>query len=331
LAERRVTILVTGVAGFIGAAVAETLLARGESVLGLDSLNAYYDVGLKRARLARLEPRAAFRFRHLDIARHEELLALAEAEPGIDRIVHLAAQAGVRHSLVDPWSYLQSNLAGHLAVLELARRLPGLRHLVYASSSSVYGGNSKLPAAEDDPVERPLSLYAASKRADELMSVTYARLFGTPMTGLRFFTVYGPWGRPDMTPFLFTRAVLEGSAITLYDGGRLRRDFTAIEDIVPGVLAALDRVPAPDAEGVAHRIYNLGNDRPVEVRAFLAVIERACGRAAVIQEAPVSAAEPKATWADLTLARRELGYDPRVTLAEGLPRFVDWFRDYYRL
>jgi UDP-glucuronate 4-epimerase len=319
------------VAGFIGAAVAEALLARGESVLGLDSLNDYYAVALKQARLTRLEARPGFRFLQRDLALHEEILPLAAAEPPIERIVHLAAQAGVRHSLVDPWSYLQSNLAGHLTVLELARRLPRLRHLVYASSSSVYGGNAKLPAAEDDPVERPLSLYAASKRADELMSLTYARLFGTPMTGLRFFTVYGPRGRPDMTPFLFTRAVLEGGTITLYDGGRLRRDFTAIEDIVPGVLAALDRVPQADGEGVAHRLYNLGSDRPVAVRDFLAVIERACGRAAVIADQPVSAAEPQATWADLTLARRDLGYAPRVTLEEGLPRVVAWFRDYYRL
>ncbi len=325
------TILVTGVAGFIGAAVAEALLARGETVLGLDSLNSYYDVGLKQARLARLRGRPGFRFRQLDLALHAELLPLAESEPGIDRIVHLAAQAGVRHSLVDPWSYLSSNITGHLAVLELAKRLPGLKHLVYASSSSVYGGNAKLPGAEDDAVEEPLSLYAASKRADELMSRTYARLFGTPMTGLRFFTVYGPWGRPDMTPFLFTRAVLAGETITLFDGGRLERDFTAIEDIVPGVLAALDRPAQPDERGVPHRLYNLGSDRPVKVRDFLAVIERACGKAAVIREAPVSAAEPKATWADLTLARRDLGFQPKVSLEEGLPRFVAWFRDYYGL
>lgn len=325
------TILVTGVAGFVGAAVAASLLDRGEAVIGLDSLNDYYDIGLKQARLALLEGRKGFRFLKLDLARHEEVLALATAEPALDRIVHMAAQAGVRHSLVDPWSYLNSNVTGHLAILELARRLPRLKHLVYASSSSVYGGNSKLPAAEGDAVDEPLSLYAASKRADELMSRSYARLFGTPMTGLRFFTVYGPWGRPDMTPFLFTRAVLEGTTITLFDGGRLQRDFTAIEDIVPGVLAALDRPAAPDAAGVAHRLYNLGNDRPAWMRDFLAIIEQACGKAAVIREAPVSAAEPKATWADLTLARRDLGFDPKVSLEEGLPRFVAWFRGYYGL
>jgi len=326
-----VTILVTGVAGFIGAAVADGLLARGEAVLGLDSLNAYYDPALKRARLERLRGRPGFRFRQLDLARQGALAALEDEAAAIVAIVHLAAQAGVRHSLKDPWSYLASNVDGHLEVLEFARRLPRLRHLVYASSSSVYGGNAKLPAAEADAVDDPLSIYAVTKRTGELMSRCYARLYGLPQTGLRFFTVYGPWGRPDMSPFLFARAILEGKPLTLYDEGEMRRDYTSIDDIVPGVLAAIDRVAAPDEAGVPHRLYNLGNDRPVSVAAFLAELERLCGRKALVEPAAASAAEPESTWADIELARRELGFAPPTPLAEGLARFVAWFRDYYRL
>jgi len=326
-----VTILVTGVAGFIGAAVAAALLDRGTAVLGVDSLNSYYDPALKQARLARLEGRPGFRFLALDLADPAATLALAEAEPGIAAVVHLAAQAGVRHSLVDPWSYVASNVTGQLAVLELARRLPRCRHLVYASSSSVYGANATLPAAVEDRVDEPLSLYAVTKRAGELMARCYARLHGPPMTGLRFFTVYGPWGRPDMTPFLFTRAILEGRPVTLFDGGRMRRDFTYIDDVVPGVLAALDRPPAPDLAGVAHRLYNLGDDRPIEVRAFLGLLERLCGRSAEVRVAPLSAAEPEATWADIAASRRDLGYAPKTPVEEGLRRFVAWFRGYYRL
>lgn len=323
------TILLTGVAGFIGAAVADRLLAAGRPVLGLDSLNAYYDPGLKRARLARLEGRPGFRFLQIDLAKRGALAALAGEE--IETIVHLAAQAGVRHSLTDPWSYLASNVDAHLEVLEFARRLPRLRHLVYASSSSVYGGSANLPAAENDPVNDPLSFYAVTKRAGELMSRCYARLYDLPQTGLRFFTVYGPWGRPDMSPFIFTRAILEGSPITLYDGGRMRRDFTAIDDIVPGVLAAIDRVAGRDDSGVPHQLYNLGNDAPVTVTAFLETLERLCGRKALIEPAAASEAEPDSTWADITAARRDLGFAPGTPLEQGLARFVAWFRDYYRL
>ncbi len=311
--------------------MSEALLARGESVLGLDSLNSYYEPALKRARLARLQAQAGFRFLQCDLAQAEPVLALAAREPAIDRIVHLAAQAGVRHSLSDPWSYLASNVTGHLNVLELARRLPGCRHLVYASSSSVYGANRNLPAAVEDRVDEPLSLYAVSKRAGELMSLCYARLHGPPMTGLRFFTVYGPWGRPDMTPFIFARALLTGEALTLFDGGRMKRDFTAIDDVVPGVLAALDRIPAPAEDGVPHRLYNIGNDSPVTVRSFLATLEALCGRQAVIRDAPLSAAEPEATWADIAASRRDLGFSPSTGLEEGLGRFLAWFRSYYGL
>ncbi|HKY93968.1 MAG TPA: NAD-dependent epimerase/dehydratase family protein [Kiloniellales bacterium] len=323
------TILVTGVAGFIGAAVAEGLLARGEAVLGLDSLNAYYDPRLKRDRLARLERRRNFRFLQLDLAKRGALAALQGED--FAAILHLAAQAGVRHSLKDPWSYLASNVDAHLEVLEFARHLPRLKHLVYASSSSVYGASTKLPASEDDRVHDPLSLYAVTKRTGELMSRCYARLYGLPQTGLRLFTVYGPWGRPDMSPFIFARAILEGRPLTLYDQGRMRRDYTAIDDVVPGVLAALDCVPQADATGVPHRIYNLGSDSPIAVNDFLAELERLCGRKALIEPAEASEAEPESTWADIGAARRDLGFAPRTPLAEGLARFVAWFRDYYRL
>jgi UDP-glucuronate 4-epimerase len=241
-----VPILLTGAAGFVGYHTAEALLARGEQVIGVDNLNSYYDVRLKQARLDRLAGRPGFTFVRLDIADEGALAGLACAHGGIDRIVHLAAQAGVRHSLVDPHSYVRANVVGHLAVLELARALLGFVHLVYASSSSVYGANTDLPFAETDRVDRPLSIYAATKRADELMSYSYGHLFGIPQTGLRFFTVYGPWGRPDMAYFLFARAILRGEPITLYDGGELRRDFTYIDDIVAGVVGCLDRPPPRD-------------------------------------------------------------------------------------
>lgn len=325
------TILVTGAAGFIGAAVTRALLARGESVLGLDNLNAYYDPALKRARLQTLSAQAGFRFRQLDLADHQSILALAETEPGIDRILHLAAQAGVRYSLVDPWSYAQSNVVGHLAILEMARRLPLCRHLVYASSSSVYGGNQKLPGGVEDRVDDPLSLYAVTKRAGELMSRCYSRLYELPMTGLRFFTVYGPWGRPDMSPFLFTKAVLEGTPLTLYGDGTMRRDYTYVDDIVGGVLAALDRVPEPDGEGIAHRVYNLGSDRPIKVIDFLRRIEAICGRKAEVRQAPALSAEPEETWADITQSRADLGYAPSTPLDTGLTALVEWYGAFYRV
>ncbi len=236
-------VLLSGAAGFIGMHVAEALLDRGERVIGIDNMNRYYDPGLKEARCARLEKRPGFTFRRLDVADRAGLHALVEEERGIDRIVHLAAQAGVRHSMVDPYAYVQANVMGHLVVQEAARRLPGLRHLVYASSSSVYGANRQLPFSETDRVDAPVSLYAATKRADELMSYAYAHLFGLPQTGLRFFTVYGPWGRPDMAYYSFARAIAAGEPITVYEGGRLKRDFTYIDDIVAGVLGALDRPP----------------------------------------------------------------------------------------
>jgi UDP-glucuronate 4-epimerase len=321
-----VTVLLTGAAGFIGYHVAEALLGRGERVVGVDDLNPYYDVTLKEARLARLNAHPGFSFHRLDIAEREAMFALAAAESGIDRIIHLAAQAGVRHSLVDPFAYARSNLLGHLVVLEVARRLPGLRHLVYASSSSVYGANP-LPFREEDRVDRPTSLYAASKRADELMSEAYRHLFALPQTGLRFFTVYGPWGRPDMAYYAFARAIARGEPITLYDGGRLKRDFTYIDDIVAGVLGLLDHPPGP----AEHRLVNLGNHRPESVADLIRLLEEGLGRRAVIVEAPRPPADVEATFAEIGRAREICGFAPRTTLAEGIARFLAWFREWHRL
>lgn len=319
-------VLVTGAAGFIGMHVAAALLDRGERVIGVDNLNTYYDTGLKEARLARLAGHPGFAFERLDVADRAGLHALVDAERGIDRIVHLAAQAGVRHSLVDPYAYVQSNVMGHLVVQEAARRLPGLRHLVYASSSSVYGANRRLPFSEADRVDTPVSLYAATKRADELMSHAYAHLFGLPQTGLRFFTVYGPWGRPDMAYYSFARAIAAGEPITLYDGGRLKRDFTYIDDIVTGVLGALDR---PPEGGVPARVLNIGNHRAEEVGTLVRLLEQALARPAVIRDVPPPDTEVAETFADVAAIAALTGFAPRMPLAEGIPRFVAWFRGYH--
>lgn len=315
-------VLVTGAAGFIGYHVAEALLARGEDVIGLDELNAYYDPRLKQARLDRLAGRPGFRFVKGDIA-DEEALAGAAGQGTIDRIVHLAAQAGVRYSIENPRAYVRSNLVGHVNVLELARGLgAGLKHLVYASSSSVYGGNDKAPFAETDAVEKPVSLYAATKRADELMSHTYSHLYGMPQTGLRFFTVYGPWGRPDMAYWLFTAALLEGRPIDVFAGGVLTRDFTYIDDIVAGILKVLD---GPPGEGT-HRLYNIGNSNPVSVNDFIATLERLTDKAAIRNELPMQPGDVRATHADTSALERDYGFRPSTPLDEGLARFVAWYR-----
>ena len=315
------SILVTGAAGFIGFHVTRALLERGEDVIGIDNVNDYYDPALKAARLARLaHPR--FRFRRVDIAERDAVAALAE--PGLDAIVHLAAQAGVRYSMVAPFDYAASNLVGHLAILELARALPRLRHLVYASSSSVYGGNAP-PFAETDRVDTPLSLYAATKRADEMMSHAYAHLYGIAQTGLRFFTVYGPWGRPDMAYFSFAEAILAGRPITVYDGGRLRRDFTYIDDIVAGVLGCLDR---PPAGAPPIRLLNIGNNQSESVADLVALLEQGLGRRATIVEAPRPAADVTETRADVRAIAELAGFVPATPLAQGIARFVAWFRDW---
>jgi UDP-glucuronate 4-epimerase len=324
------TILVTGAAGFIGFHVASALLERGEEVVGLDSLNRYYDPKLKAGRLEQLERRKGFRFVYADIGRYQALEAAAVNDmPRIDRIVHLAAQAGVRHSIEQPQDYLQSNYAGHLNILELARRIPNLKHLVYASSSSVYGGSTVLPFALDNPVDQPTSLYAASKRANELASISYASLYRIPQTGLRFFTVYGPWGRPDMAYYRFTADALAGQAAPVYGDGSQRRDFTYIDDIVAGVIAALDR--PPNSNTLPHRLYNLGNDQPNSLDRLIEVIEQACGKRLKRDMRPVQPADVPATWADISESRRDLDFSPRTPLEEGIPRFVAWYRDFAKV
>jgi UDP-glucuronate 4-epimerase len=317
--------LVTGCAGFIGYHVSEALLARGERVLGVDDLNAYYDPALKRARLTRLLDRQGFAFAELDIADLDAMRGLARSQRGaIGHVIHLAAQAGVRHSLVAPFDYVHSNLQGHMVILEICRHeLPELEHLVYASSSAVYGGNTKVPFAVDGPVDQPVSLYAATKRADELLSHTYAHLYGIPQTGLRFFTVYGPWGRPDMAYFKFAEAISAGRPITLYNHGRMERDFTYIDDVVAGVLAARDR---PAGGAPPHALYNLGNHRPVALERFVEILEQALGQKAWIELAPLPPGDVVRTYADIDASRRDLGYAPATPLEVGLPQFVAWFR-----
>ena len=319
-------ILVTGAAGFIGSQVAHALLARGDQVLGVDNLNAYYDVSLKEARLALLTAGSGFAFRQIDVSDREGMLALAKDFPAVTGIVHLAAQAGVRYSLIDPYAYVQSNVMGQVVMLELARVLPKLKHFVYASSSSVYGANTKMPFAEGDPVEQPNSLYAATKRADELIGHTYAHLYGIPATGLRFFTVYGPWGRPDMAPMIFTRAIIAAEPIRVFNRGEMWRDFTYIDDVVDGVVRALDR---PAQGKPPHRLYNLGNNKPEKLTDFIATLEQALQRKAVIQLEPIQPGDVAATYADISDSQRELGFAPSTSLADGIPKFVDWYKDFY--
>ncbi len=319
------TTIVTGAAGFVGFHVAQALLARGEAVIGVDNLNAYYDVRLKQARLALLRKNGNFAFQSFDIADKDGMFAVFDQAAEATRVVHLAAQAGVRHSMIDPYAYVSSNVMGQVTVLEAARRLPRLQHLVYASSSSVYGGNTELPFAEADRVDTPVSLYAATKRADELIAHAYWHLYGMALTGLRFFTVYGPWGRPDMAYYSFAKAIHGGQPITLYEGGRPRRDFTYIDDIVAGVLACLDRPPASDARPP---IFNIGNNRSEPVSALVALLEAGLGKKAIIQSTPRPVADVAETCADLSAIEAWAGYRPTTPLRVGVPRFVEWFLAY---
>jgi UDP-glucuronate 4-epimerase len=331
-----VTTLITGAAGFIGYHLAARLLASGEAVIGVDNVNDYYDPQLKRDRLADLKLRAGngFSFIEADFADHAALDA-ALAPHSFRRIAHLGAQAGVRYSIDNPRAYVQSNLVGHLNLLEVARA----RHvpMVYASSSSVYGGNETLPFRVEDRVDHPLSLYAATKKADELMSETYAHLYRIPLTGLRFFTVYGPWGRPDMAMWLFTRAILAGEPIKVFNQGDMRRDFTYIDDIVTGVVATLDNPPpddgAPKAGGsvAPHRLYNIGNHRSEELLRMIDLIEAACGRTAVRELHPMQDGDVPETYADITAIQSDLGFVPTTTIDEGIPEFVRWYRGYHKI
>jgi UDP-glucuronate 4-epimerase len=331
-------ILVTGAAGFIGMFVSRLLLQRGETVVGLDNLNDYYQVQLKRDRLARLTNQAGFSFAEVDLADRSAMADLFAAH-SFTHVIHLAAQAGVRYSVTHPHTYVDSNLVGFVNILEGCRH-HGVRHLVYASSSSVYGANRQMPFSVHHSVDHPVSLYAATKKANELMAHTYSHLYGLPTTGLRFFTVYGPWGRPDMAVFKFTDAILHGRPIDVYNHGRMRRDFTYIDDIAEGVLRVADRIPQPLAESdvsdsdpsrstAPYRVYNIGNNQPVELLTMIETLERCLGRSAERNLLPMQPGDVPATYADIDDLQRDVGFRPHVTIETGLQRFVDWYREYY--
>lgn len=332
-------VLLTGVAGFIGMHCAERLLARGDEVLGIDNINDYYDVRLKEARLERLRPQAGFHFVKLDVADRVAMERLFAGQRP-QRVVHLAAQAGVRYSVQNPHAYVQSNLVGFLNVLEGCRH-NGIEHLVYASSSSVYGANAKLPFSVHDNVDHPISLYAATKKSNEVMAHAYAHLYQLPVTGLRFFTVYGPWGRPDMALFLFTKAILEGRPIDVFNHGRMRRDFTYVDDIVEGMIRVLDRVARPDpafdsltpdpaTSSAPARIYNIGNHEPVELMLYIETIEKALGRKAVKRFLPLQPGDVAETFADVEALAADTGFQPRTPVEQGIRRFVDWYLEVYQ-
>jgi len=331
-------ILVTGAAGFIGSALTLKLLERGDTVHGIDNLNDYYDVTLKKARLERLSTREKFSFEKLDIADRAEMGSLF-ARYKFDAVMNLAAQAGVRYSIENPHAYIESNIVGFCNILEGCRHSK-VGHLVFASSSSVYGANTRLPFSEHDNIDHPISLYAATKKANELMAHTYAHLYGLPTTGLRFFTVYGPWGRPDMALFKFTKNILEGKAIEVFNNGNMIRDFTYVDDIVEGVVRVMDRpaepdpawnsaAPDPARSRAPYRIYNIGNNKPVQLMRYIEVLERALGKKAQIEMLPMQPGDVPATTADVSALESDIGYRPKTTVEEGVPRFVEWYRRYY--
>ena len=321
-------ILVTGAAGFIGYHVSEALLARGEEVVGVDNVNDYYDVNLKRARLERLQKHNGFNFHRVDISDFAAMKGVVADAGNLRRVVHLAAQAGVRYSIENPFAYVQANLVGHMSILEICRNQPNFENLVYASSSSVYGGNTKLPFSVDDRTDTPVSLYAATKKADELMSHCYGHLYGFPQTGLRFFTVYGPWGRPDMSMYIFCKAISEGRAVPVYNNGDMKRDFTFIDDIVAGVIASLDN-PSVSVNGQAPcRLYNIGNHRSEPLMRMIGLIEEALGKKAEIDFQPMQPGDVKESFADIDAISADLGYKPTTPIDVGVPKFVDWFKAY---
>lgn len=323
--------IVTGAAGFIGFHVCQALLRRGDEVLGVDDLNPYYDPALKQARLDQLAEQKAFRFHRINVSDVEAVGQLFSAHRDATHVVHLAAQAGVRYSLIDPCAYIHANVMGQLVTLEASRGLADLRNFVYASSSSVYGANKKLPFSVEDRVDHPVSLYAATKRAGELIAECQTGLHNLPVIGLRFFTVYGPWGRPDMAYYMFTDAIFNGQPIKIFNRGHMKRDFTYIDDIAAGVLAAVDRPPSRIGGGRPHKIYNLGNHRAEDLTHFIEVLERACGREAIKEYDEMQPGDVEVTYADIEESRRDLDFEPQITIDEGLPRFVAWYRNYHGL
>ena len=319
-------ILVTGCAGFIGFHTSLTLLKQGKEVVGIDNLNEYYDPILKNARLKQLQAFEHFIFYKSDIINKESVVSLAEKHPEIEYIIHLAAQAGVRYSIENPHAYVDSNVTGHLNILELSKALPGLKHLVYASTSSVYGANTKMPFSVDDRTDSPISLYAATKKGCELMTHAYAHLFKIPSTGLRFFTVYGPWGRPDMAAFIFANAILNDQPIPVYNKGEMRRNFTYIDDIVNGILGSLSHPPKGD---VPYGLYNIGNDQSAELMHFIDVLEKHLGKKGVRNLMPMQPGDVKETIADIEATRRDFGFEPKTNIEDGLKKFVEWYKEYY--
>ena len=327
-------VCITGAAGFIGSHLTYKLLDEGHSVIGIDNINDYYDVALKEARLARLQNHASagnFTFHRADIADRAAVQDIFARNQNITHVVHLAAQAGVRYSLENPYTYIDSNIMGQTVMLEASRALPELQHFVYASSSSVYGGNKKIPFSVKDPVDHPVSIYAASKKSCELIAHSYSHLYDIPTTGLRFFTVYGPWGRPDMAAYLFTRAIVDGKPINVFNHGAMKRDFTYIDDIVAGLGAAIMRPPARDADGAPYRIYNLGNNRSEELSDYIGIIEQELGMQAEKNMMELQPGDVPLTYADITESETDLGYHPTTPITVGLPKFVQWFKDYHKI
>ena len=321
-------ILVTGAAGFIGYHVSAALLERGEEVVGVDIVNDYYDVRLKEARLERLQKQIGFTFYKVDITDIEAMNEVVAATGELQSVVHLAAQVGVRYSITNPFEYVQANLLGHMSILEICRNQPNFKHLVYASSSSVYGGNSKLPFSVDDRTDLPISLYAATKKADELMSHCYGHLYGFSQTGLRFFTVYGPWGRPDMAIYIFCKAIFEGRTIPVFNNGDMKRDFTFIDDIVSGVIASLDKPPVSNNNQAPCRLYNIGNHCSEPLMRVIGLIEETLGKKAKIDFQPMQPGDLKESLADIGPIQTDLGYEPTTPIDIGIPKFVDWFKAY---
>lgn len=321
-------VVVTGAAGFIGMHAAAALLAQGHQVVGVDNVNPYYDVTLKRDRLARLSG-DGFSLIEADVADRDAMFALADAHRDATHVLHLAAQAGVRHSLTDPFSYVTTNVMGHLVMLETARRFDACERFVYASTSSVYGASKRSPFSVRECTNQPVSIYAATKMGGELISRVYADTYGITCTGLRFFTVYGPWGRPDMATYLFTKAILSGAALPVFNNGAMRRDFTYVDDVVDGIVAALTRPFVPPEDGLPHRVYNLGNHRAEPLLDFIGTIEKALGRKATLDMRPMQAGDVAETFADISESRADLGFEPKVSIDEGIPRFVEWYKAYH--